>query len=55
MSLGNTKTLQAWGSVFAFVVYKGCDPKWLKSLGIESERTLEVTDCENKVVYHIFP
>src|ERR1700732_4242149 len=50
----NTKTFQVWVSVFAFVVWKGCDPKWLQSLGIESDRTLEVTDCENNVVYHIF-
>src|SRR5580700_331900 len=54
MAFANTKTSQVWVSVFAFVVWKGCDPKWLQSLGIESDRTLEVTDCENNVVYHIF-
>src|SRR5216684_8849014 len=54
MAFANTKTFQVWVSVFAFVVWKGCDPKWLQSLGIESDGTLEVTDCENNVVYHIF-
>jgi hypothetical protein len=55
MAFANTKTFQVWVSVFAFVVWKGCDPKRLQSLGIESDGTLEVTDCENNVVYHIFP
>src|SRR5258708_27354597 len=50
ISFAIAKTFQVWVSVFAFVVYKGCDPKWLQSLGIESNRTLEVTDCENNVV-----
>src|SRR5216684_7876330 len=54
MAFANTKTFQVWVSVFAFVVWKGCDPKWLQSLGIESDGTLEVADCENDVVYHIF-
>src|SRR5467141_4450554 len=54
MAFANAKTFQVWVSVFAFVVWKGCDPKWLQSLGIESDGTLEVTDCENNVVYHIF-
>ena len=54
ISFAITKTFQVWVSVFAFVVYKGCDAKWLQSLGIESDRTLKVTDCENNVVYHIF-
>src|ERR1700675_4247494 len=54
ISFAITKTFQVWVSVFAFVVYKGCDPKWLQSLGIESELTPEVTGCENKVVDHIF-
>ena len=55
MVVAITKTFQIWVSVFAFVVYKGGDPKWLQSLGIESNGTLEVPDCENNVVYHIFP
>jgi len=54
MAFANTKTFQVRVSVFAFVVWKGCDPKWLQSLGIESDGTLEVADCENNVVYHIF-
>src|ERR1700722_4978207 len=54
ISFAITKTFQVWVSVFAFVVYKGCDAKWLQSLGIESDRTLKVTDCENNVIYHIF-
>ena len=54
MSFAITKTFQVWVPVFAFVVYKVCDPEWLQSLGIESDGTLEVTDCENNVVYHIF-
>jgi len=32
MSFAITKTFQIWVSVFAFVVYKGCDPKWLQGL-----------------------
>ena len=48
-----TKTFQVRVSVFAFVLNKVCDSKWLQSLGIESDRTLEVTDGENNVVYHI--
>jgi hypothetical protein len=54
MAFANTKTFQVRVSVFAFVVWKGCDPKWLQSLGIESDGTLEVTDGENNVVNHIF-
>src|ERR1700740_2118202 len=54
MAFANTKTFQVRVSVFAFVVWKGCDPKWLQSLGIESDGTLEVADCENNVVNHIF-
>jgi hypothetical protein len=54
MAFANTKTFQVRVSVFAFVVCKGCDPKWLQSLGIESNGTLKVTDCENNVIYHIF-
>jgi hypothetical protein len=53
MVFANTKTFQVRVSVFAFVVWKSCDPKWLQSLGVESNRTLEVTDCENNVIYHI--
>jgi len=37
MAFANAKTFQVWVSVFAFVVWKGCDPKWLQSLGIESD------------------
>src|SRR6266852_4308005 len=37
MSFAITKTFQVWVSIFTFVVYKGCDPKWLQSLGIESD------------------
>jgi len=54
-SFAITKTFQVRVSVFAFVIYKVCDPKWLQRLGIESDGTLEVTDCENNVVYLIFP
>jgi len=55
MAFANTKTSQVWVSVFAFVVWKGCDPEWLQRLGVESDGTLEVADCENNVVYHISP
>src|SRR3984957_4404734 len=54
ISFAITKTFQLWVSVFVLVVYKSCDPQWLQSLGIESDRTLKVTDCENDVVDHIF-
>jgi hypothetical protein len=37
MAFANTKTFQVRVSVFAFVVWKGGDPKWLQSLGIESD------------------
>src|SRR5580658_1749113 len=35
-SFAVTKTLQVGVSVFALVIYKVCDPKWLQGLGIES-------------------
>jgi hypothetical protein len=54
-SLAVTKTLQIGVSGMAFVIYKVCDPKRLQGLGIESDGTLEITDCENNVVYHMLP
>ena len=33
-------------SVLAFVTCKVCDPKWLKGLGVKSDCTLEITDCD---------
>src|SRR5450432_3536234 len=53
ISFAITKTFQVWVSIVAFVVYKACDPKWLQRLGIERDGTLEVTHCENNVVYHV--
>jgi hypothetical protein len=32
MSFAITKTFQVWVSVFAFVVYKGCDPSGFRAL-----------------------
>ena len=54
MAFANAKTFQVRVSVFADVVWKGGDPKWRQHLGIESGGTLEVADCENNVVNHIF-
>src|SRR5258707_11963190 len=54
MAFADTKTFQVWVTVFAFVVWKGGDPKWLESLGIESDGALEIADCENNVVDHVF-
>ena len=50
-----TKTPQIRVSVPAFVIYKVCDPKRLQGLGVKSHRTVEITDCENNVVYHVLP
>jgi hypothetical protein len=52
-SFAVTKTLQIRVSVLAFVIGKICDPKWLQGLGVKSDGTLEITDCENNVVDHI--
>src|ERR1700722_19211308 len=54
ISFAVTKTFQVWVSVFAFVVNKGCDAKWLQSLGIKKDCKLEFTICNNNVDYHIF-
>ena len=54
-SFAVTKTLQIGVSVVAFVICKVCDPKWLQGLGVEGDWTLEVTYCEDNVVYHILP
>ena len=48
-----TKTPQIRVSVPAFVIYKVCDPKRLQGLGVKSHRTVEITHCENNVVYHV--
>jgi hypothetical protein len=47
------KPLQIGVSVLALVIGKVCDPKWLQSFGIKSDRALKITDRENNVVYHI--
>jgi hypothetical protein len=49
-SFAVTKTLQIGVSVLAFVIYKVGNPKWLECLGVKSDRTLEITDCENNVI-----
>jgi hypothetical protein len=54
-SFAVTKTLQIGVSVLVFVICKVCDPKWLQGLGVKGDRTLEITDCKNYVVYHILP
>ena len=51
-SLAVTKALQIGVSVLAFVIDKVCDPEWLQGRGVKSDRTLEITDCENNMVYH---
>lgn len=38
MAFANTKTFQVRVSVFDFVVWKGCDPKWLQSLARRGSR-----------------
>jgi hypothetical protein len=53
-SFAVTKALQIGVSLVAFVVCKVRDPKRLQGLRVKSDRTLEITDRENDVVYHIF-
>src|SRR5258706_1776362 len=54
-SFAVTKTPQIGMPVMAFVICKVSDPKWLQGLGVKGDGTLEVTDCENDVVYHFVP
>jgi hypothetical protein len=52
-SFAVTKTLQIGVSWRAFVIYKVCDSEWFQGPGIKNDGTLEITDSENDVVYHI--
>ena len=51
-SFAVTKAFQVGVSVVAFVICKVRDPKWLQSLGVESNGTLEIAHGKNNVVYH---